>query len=206
MFSKKYNTKVLLVYFSFLIILGLTILFYTDFEIDKIFDKSFLLNQSTILKLYINDNFLLFSLIYISLFIIIIAIIPFALPAIFLTSIIFNPVIGALISTFCITTASLIFFIFLIKSNLINLFNLEKIKKSKVYLKLKKNEFLSIFLFRITGGGGMPIVFQNIFLFYSKVSLKNFFLATLLGTFPGNLILSILGIGIFEFLKRFILS
>jgi len=206
MYLKKYNTKILLIYFSILIILGLAILFYIDFEINKIFDKSFLIDQSIILKLYIDNNFLLFSLIYICLFIIIIAIIPFTLPAIFLTSIIFNPVIGSLISTFCITTASLLFFIFLVKSNLINLFNLEKIKENKVYLKLKKNEFLSIFIFRITGGGGMPLVFQNIFLFYSKVSLKNFFLATLLGTFPGNLLISILGIGIFEFLKKIILS
>ena len=98
------------------------------------------------------------------------------------------------------------FFLFFKKSNLVSIINLKKIKSNKIILKLKKNELISIFLFRITGGGGIPLIVQNIILFYSNVSLKNFFIGTLSGIFPGNLLLSILGIGIFEALKIFIIS
>ena len=89
---------------------------------------------------------------------------------------------------------------------MVSLFNLKKIKNNKIILKLKKNELISIFIFRITGGGGMPLVMQNIILFYSNVSIKNFFVGTMFGILPGNLLLSILGIGIFEALKLFVFS
>tara|TARA_B100000965_G_C19357982_1_gene654745 strand:- start:45 stop:305 length:261 start_codon:yes stop_codon:yes gene_type:complete len=86
------------------------------------------------------------------------------------------------------------------------LFNLEKIRNHKIALKIKKNELISIFIFRITGGGGMPLLIQNLILFYSKVRFKNFFIGTLVGTLPGNFLISFLGIGLFEALKTFILS
>ena len=52
----------------------------------------------------------------------------------------------------------------------------------------------------------MPLIIQNIILFYSNVSIKNFFVGTMFGILPGNLLLSILGIGIFEALKLFVFS
>tara|TARA_Y100001958_G_C21168355_1_gene500644 strand:- start:401 stop:1021 length:621 start_codon:yes stop_codon:yes gene_type:complete len=203
---KKYNVNLIIVYLIILLILCLGILLYVDFDIDKIFEKSYLSEQSLKLELLIQKNFILFSIFYFISFIVFVSIIPFTLPLIFLTSIIYNPIIGAFISTICITLGSLFFFLFFIKSNLVSLIDLKKIKSNKIILKLKKNELISIFFFRITGGGGMPLIVQNIILFYSNVSLKNFFIGTLLGIFPGNLLLSILGIGIFEAIKIFIIS
>tara|TARA_B100001057_G_scaffold476768_1_gene545171 strand:+ start:1015 stop:1635 length:621 start_codon:yes stop_codon:yes gene_type:complete len=203
---KKYNVNLIIVYLIILFILCLGILLYVDFDIDKIFEKSYLSEQSLKLELLIQKNFILFSIFYFISFIVFVSIIPFTLPLIFLTSIIYNPIIGAFISTICITLGSLFFFLFFIKSNLVSLIDLKKIKSNKIILKLKKNELISIFFFRITGGGGMPLIAQNIILFYSNVSLKNFFIGTLLGIFPGNLLLSILGIGIFEAIKIFIIS
>ncbi len=203
---KKYNIKLLLIYLVSFISLCLLIMIYINFDINNIFDKSYLIEQSIKLEFYINKNFIVFFSLYSLLFIILISIIPFTLPAIILTSIIYKPLLGAIISTICITIASTIFFIFFIRSNLISLFNLKKIEKNKIILKLKKNELLSIFLFRITGGGGLPLIAQNMILFYSKVNLKNFILGTLMGTFPGNLLISFLGIGLFEVIKGFLLS
>ena len=203
---KKYDKKLLLIYLVSFISLFLLIMIYLDFNINNISDKSYLLEQSIKFEFYINKNFLVFFFLYCFLFIALISIIPFTLPAIILTSIIYKPLLGAIISTICITIASSIFFIFFIRSNLISLFNLKKIERNKFISKLKKNELLSIFLFRITGGGGLPLIAQNMILFYSKVQLKNFFLGTLIGTFPGNLIISFLGIGLFEVIKGFLLS
>ena len=87
-----------------------------------------------------------------------------------------------------------------------SLLNLEKIRNNRFALKLKKNELLSIFFFRITGGGGAPLIIQNLILFYSKVKFKNFIFGTLIGILPGNLLLSFLGVGIFKGLKIWILS
>ena len=203
---KKYNLNLVIIYLIVLSILCFGILIYVDFSLKKILDKSYLLEQSLKLDLLVQKNFVFFSVFYFITFIVFVSIIPFTLPLIFLTSIIYNPIIGAFISTICITLGSLIFFLFFIKSNLVSLFNLKKIKNNKIILKLKKNELISIFIFRITGGGGMPLVMQNIILFYSNVSIKNFFVGTMFGILPGNLLLSILGIGIFEALKLFVFS
>tara|TARA_B100000925_G_C21884457_1_gene419964 strand:- start:185 stop:811 length:627 start_codon:yes stop_codon:yes gene_type:complete len=203
---KKYNLNLVIIYIIVLFTLCVGILIYVDFSINKILDKSYLLEQSLKLDLLVQKNFIFFSVFYCITFIVFVSIIPFTLPLIFLTSIIYNPIIGAFISTICITLGSIIFFLFFIKSNLVSLFDLKKLKTNKIILKLKKNELISIFIFRITGGGGMPLVIQNIILFYSNVSLKNFFVGTLFGILPGNLLLSILGIGIFEALKLFVFS
>ena len=203
---KKYNLNLVIIYIIVLFTLCAGILIYVDFNINKILDKSYLLEQSLKLDLLVRKNFIFFSVFYCITFIVFVSIIPFTLPLIFLTSIIYNPIIGAFISTICITLGSIIFFLFFIKSNLVSLFDLKKLKTNKIILKLKKNELISIFIFRITGGGGMPLVIQNIILFYSNVSLKNFFVGTLFGILPGNLLLSILGIGIFEALKLFVFS
>ena len=203
---KKYNLNLVIIYIIAFFILCFGILIYVDFSINKILDKSYLLEQSLKLDLLIQKNFIIFSIFYFVSFIVFVSIIPFTLPLIFLTSIIYNPIIGAFISTICITFGSLIFFLFFIKSNLVSLFDLKKLRNNKIILKLKKNELISIFIFRITGGGGMPLIIQNIILFYSNVSIKNFFVGTMFGILPGNLLLSILGIGIFEALKLFVFS
>ena len=163
---KKYNLSVVIIYIIALFTICYGILIYVDFNINKILEKSYLLEQSLKLDLLIQKNIIFFSIFYFVSFIVFVSIVPFTLPLIFLTSIIYNPIIGAFISTICITLGSLIFFLFFIKSNLVSLFDLKKLKKNKIILKLKKNELISIFIFRITGGGGMPLVIQNIILFY----------------------------------------
>ena len=202
----RYNIYILILYFFIASIFFLFILIYLDFDINKIFNKSYLLEESLKLQDLINNNFIIFTTIYFLLYVIYVSFLPLTLPAIIITSIIFNPILGSIISTFCITLGSSIFFIFFIKSNLVSLFNLEKIRNHKIALKIKKNELISIFIFRITGGGGMPLLIQNLILFYSKVRFKNFFIGTLAGTLPGNFLISFLGIGVFEALKTFILS
>ena len=85
---KKYNFIILLTYFVIFFALILITLFYVDFEIHKIIEKSFLLSESEKLKFIIEKNFIVFTFLYILLFIIFVSIIPFTLPGIILTSII----------------------------------------------------------------------------------------------------------------------
>lgn len=202
----KQNIYFLIFYFVTMFVFILFLYIYSDYNLSKFFDKSYLLNETLKLNNLIKDNFVLFTIMYFFLYIVYVSFIQIPLPIIIITSIIFNPILGAIMSTLCITIGSSIFFIFFIKANLVSLVNLDKFTNNKVALKLKKNELLTIFFFRVTGGGGMPLIIQNLILFYSKVKFKNFILGTLIGILPGNLLISFLGIGIFKGLKTLILS
>lgn len=202
----KHQIYFLSFYLFIVSISALLLVIYLDYDLFKLFNKSYLVDEALKLQEKIKDNYIFFTISYLFFYIAYVCFVPITIPLIVITSIIFNPIIGALVSTLCITIGSSIFFIFFIKANLVSLFNLEKIRNNKITLKLKKNELLSIFFFRITGGGGAPLIIQNLILFYSKVKFKNFIFGTLIGILPGNLLLSFLGVGIFKGLKILILS
>ena len=202
----KHQIYFLSFYLFIVSISALLLVIYLDYDLFKLFNKSYLVDEALKLQEKIKDNYIFFTISYLFFYIAYVCFVPITIPLIVITSIIFNPIIGALVSTLCITIGSSIFFIFFIKANLVSLFNLEKIRNNKITLKLKKNELLSIFLFRLSGGGGLPLIIQNLILFYSKVKFKNFIFGTLIGILPGNLLLSFLGVGIFKGLKIWILS
>ena len=202
----KHQIYFLSFYLFIVSISALLLVIYLDYDLFKLFNKSYLVDEALKLQEKIKDNYIFFTISYLFFYIAYVCFVPITIPLIVITSIIFNPIIGALVSTLCITIGSSIFFIFFIKANLVSLFNLEKIRNNKITLKLKKNELLSIFLFRLSGGGGIPLIIQNLILFYSKVKFKNFIFGTLIGILPGNLLLSFLGVGIFKGLKILILS
>ena len=202
----KHQIYFLSFYLFIVSISALLLVTYLDYDLFKLFNKSYLVDEALKLQEKIKDNYIFFTISYLFFYIAYVCFVPITIPLIVITSIIFNPIIGALVSTLCITIGSSIFFIFFIKANLVSLFNLEKIRNNKITLKLKKNELLSIFLFRLSGGGGLPLIIQNLILFYSKVKFKNFIFGTLIGILPGNLLLSFLGVGIFKGLKILILS
>tara|TARA_B100000787_G_scaffold88818_1_gene65646 strand:- start:81 stop:701 length:621 start_codon:yes stop_codon:yes gene_type:complete len=202
----KHQIYFLSFYLFIVSISALLLVIYLDYDLFKLFNKSYLVDEALKLQEKIKDNYIFFTISYLFFYIAYVCFVPITIPLIVITSIIFNPIIGALVSTLCITIGSSIFFIFFIKANLVSLFNLEKIRNNKITLKLKKNELLSIFLFRLSGGGGLPLIIQNLILFYSKVKFKNFIFGTLIGILPGNLLLSFLGVGIFKGLKILILS
>ena len=202
----KNHFYILFFYFFAASIFIIFLIIYLDFDLNKIFDQAYLSNEALKLQILIKNNFVLFTISYLFIYVVYICFVPIIIPIIIITSIIFDPILGALISTLCITMGSSIFFVFFIKANLVSLFNLTKFRNNKITLKLKKNNLISIFLFRITGGGGLPLVIQNLILFYSKVKFQNFFVGTLIGILPGNLLISFLGIGIFEGIKILLLS
>ena len=81
-----------------------------------------------------------------------------------------------------------------------------KLKNNKIIKKLKKKEFLSILIFRLIGGGGLPFLLQNLVLYYSGVKSKNYFFGTIMGIIPGTFLLSVLGISIFTGIKMILFN
>ena len=59
-----------------------------------------------------------------------------------------------------------------------------------------KNETMYFMLFRLIGGGGTPFPIQNVLPVLFNMSVKNYILATFLGTIPATFVTTALGSGI----------
>jgi len=67
---------------------------------------------------------------------------------------------------------------------------------SKFVEFFNKNETIYFMLFRLIGGGGTPFPIQNILPVIFNMSVKNYILATFLGTIPATFVTTALGSGI----------
>jgi len=198
--SKKTKIFAIAIYCFLLSIFLIYLLSFLNFEFSEIFVLTNLKYIGFEIKKLLYEKYLLFSFIYIIFFIIYVTVIPLPFPAIIITSVIFNPVIATLISTTCISIGSLIFFYFL-NLGFMPKFKFSSFKNSKILKNIKKKELLSILIFRLFGGGGLPFLAQNLVLYYSKVKYRNYFIGTIVGTLPGNFLLTVLGISIFTGIK-----
>ena len=72
----------------------------------------------------------------------------------------------------------------------------------KVRYDLKKNELFYFTIFRFIGGGGMPYGIQNVLPVLFDISIKNYFLGTLLGSGPPMFVSVALGAGIENFIEK----
>ena len=69
-------------------------------------------------------------------------------------------------------------------------------KFSKFVEFFNKNETMYYMLFRLIGGGGTPFPIQNVLPVLFNMSVKNYILATFLGTIPTTFVTTALGSGI----------
>ena len=69
-------------------------------------------------------------------------------------------------------------------------------KFSKVRNFLNKNDIVYFTLFRIAGGGGMPYAIQNLLPILFNMPLRNYFIATFIGSAPSMFVTVSLGSGI----------
>ena len=205
MYYKNYKTLVLFFYFILFCIVFFLFSNLTDFDFSRSFDTDYLKIKGIELKSLLDSNYILFFVIYIIFYIIYMSLLPIPLPVVIISSVIFNPLVATLISTICISIGSLIFFS-LLNLGIMPKFESIKLKNNKIIKKLKKKEFLSILIFRLTGGGGLPFLLQNLVLYYSGVKSKNYFFGTIMGIIPGTFLLSVLGISIFTGIKMILFN
>jgi uncharacterized membrane protein YdjX (TVP38/TMEM64 family) len=146
-------------------------------------------------KIYINlIVFFLFTVTWISL-------LGFGSPLLIISGILFGKWIGTAISVLSISLGALILYIianFFFK-DLINKI-LEK-KFSKYIDLFKKNEFYYFFIFRLSGGLGIPFPLQNTLPVIFNMKKTNYFFSSFLGFIPGFFIFNSIGFGINKFIK-----
>ena len=187
------------------LILGITYLVIISFglyflfsvvDIKDLMSYDFIkLNKDIILK-YKNENFLFLTIIFFIFSIVWVLLLGFAMPLLIFSGFVFGKWWGILIVLTSTTIGATLLYM------LVGLFFREAIKEKLApkFSKLKeffiKNDILYFMSFRFIGGGGSPYAIQNVLPILFDMSVKNYVIATFVGTLPSMFVTVALGSGI----------
>ena len=190
------NLKLILgITYLVLISFGLYFLF-SVVDIKNLMSYDFIkLNKDIILK-YKNENFLFLTIIFFIFSIVWILLLGFAMPLLIFSGFVFGKWWGILIVLTSTTIGATLLYM------LVGLFFREVIKEKLApkFSKLKefviKNDILYFMSFRFIGGGGSPYAVQNVLPILFDMSVKNYVIATFVGSMPSMFVTVALGSGI----------
>ena len=178
-----------------LILIGLYFLFFViDFK-DLTSYELIRQNKDIIIK-YKNENFIFLATIFFIFSIFWILLLGFATPILIFAGFVFGKWIGILLVLVSTTIGATLLYI------LVGYFFKELIeeKLAPKFYKLKdffiKNDILYYMSYRFVGGGGMPYAVQNVLPILFNMPIKNYAIATFLGSLPSMFISVSLGSGI----------
>tara|TARA_Y100001970_G_C14174419_1_gene826119 strand:- start:878 stop:1603 length:726 start_codon:yes stop_codon:yes gene_type:complete len=177
------------------ILIGLYFLF-SAVDIQDLRSYEFIrLNKDLILK-YKNENFLFLAIIFFVFSTIWVLLLGFAMPLLFFAGFVFGKWWGIIIVLTATTLGATLLYI------LVGFFfkDLIKHKLASKFSKLKeffnKNDVLYFMSFRFIGGGGTPYAIQNVLPILFNMSVKNYVIATFVGSAPSMFITVALGSGV----------
>ena len=178
-----------------IILIGLYFLFsIVDFK--DLLSYEFIRSNKNIILKYKNENFLFLTSAFFVFTIIWILFLGFVMPLLLLSGFIFGKWWGILIILSSTTIGATLFY------SLVGFFfrDLVKQKLALKFSKLKeffiKNDVLYFMGFRFIGGGGTPYAVQNILPILFDMSVKNYVIATFVGSLPSMFVTVALGSGI----------
>ena len=152
-------------------------------------------NKDVILK-YKNDNFLFLTVIFFIFSVVWVLFLGFAMPLLIFSGFVFGKWWGILIALVSTTIGATLLYI------LVGFFFREMIEKklapkfSKLRRFFIKNDIIYFMSYRFVGGGGMPYTIQNILPILFNMSVKNYVIATFVGSMPTMFVTVALGSGI----------
>ena len=178
-----------------IISIGLYFLF-SKIDIKDLMSYEFiLLNKDIILK-YKSENFTLLTIAFFSFSVIWVVLLGFAMPLLIFSGFVFGKWWGVLLVVTSTTIGATILYL------LAGIFFKDIIeeKLAPKFSNLKnffiKNDIIYFMIFRFIGGGGAPYAVQNILPVLFNMPLKNYFIATLVGSIPSMFVTVSLGEGI----------
>ena len=190
---------------NFKLILGITYLailstglyfLFSAVDIKDLMSYEFIrLNKDNILE-YKNENFLFLAIIFFIFCIFWVLLLGFAMPLLLLAVFIFGKWWGITIVLISTTIGATLLYL------LAGLFFREMIEEklaskfSKLRNFFSKNDIIYFTFFRFIGGGGTPYAIQNILPILFNMSVKNYILATFLGSMPSMFVTVAFGSGI----------
>ena len=193
---KTLNLKLVLGTIYLLIIaVGLYFLF-TFVDLRDLGSYEFIRSNKDIILEYKSENFLFLSIVFFIFSIIWVLLLGFALPLLLFSGFVFGKWWGIII----VLTATTIGATFLYM--LVGFFFRDSVKEKLApkFSKLKeffiKNDILYFTSFRFVGGGGTPYAVQNVLPILFDMPLKNYIIATFIGSMPSMFVTVALGSGI----------
>ena len=153
------------------------------------------INKDVILK-YKSENFLLLTSIFFIFSVIWVLLLGFAMPLLIFSGFVFGKWWGIIIVLTSTTIGATLLYL------LVGFFFRETIKNKLApkFSKLKdffiKNDILYFMSFRFIGGGGTPYAIQNVLPILFNMSVKNYVIATFVGSMPSMFVTVSLGSGI----------
>ena len=190
------NLKIVLgiTYFTILSV-GLYFLF-SAIDIKDLMSYEFIRSNKDIILQYKSDNFLFLTIIFFIFCIIWVLLLGFALPLLIFSGFVFGKWWGISIVLTATTIGATLLYI------LVGFFFRDQIKEKLApkFSNLKnffiKNDILYFTSFRFVGGGGTPYAIQNVLPILFDMPVKNYFIATFIGSIPSMFITVALGSGI----------
>ena len=193
---KNLNIKLILgLSYLFVILIALFFLF-SIVDIKDLMSYEFIKQNKDIILKYKNENFLLLTSIFFIFSIIWVLLLGFVMPLLLFSGFVFGKWWGVLIVVTSTTIGAAllyvlagIFFRDIIEEKL-------AIKFSNLKNFFIKNDIIYFMSFRFIGGGGAPYAVQNILPVLFNMPLKNYIIATFIGSTPSMFVTVSLGEGI----------
>jgi|TARA_B100000795_G_scaffold140766_1_gene105377 uncharacterized membrane protein YdjX (TVP38/TMEM64 family) len=196
------KTKLFLGISYLLILFAFLYFIFSQIQVSRLNDFSYYKELQVNIDSYIGDNLYINLLIFSVISVVWVALLGFGSPLLITSGILFGKWIGTLIAVTSMSFGALILYIiasFFFK-DLVNRILLKKFSK---YINFfKKNEFYYFFIFRVTGGLGLPFALQNILPVIFNMKKISYFFGSLLGFIPGMFIFVTIGSGINKFIKE----
>ena len=193
---KLLNVKWVIGSIYLLLLIAGIIFLLTNYNISDFFSYDFIrLNKNIILE-YKNENFLILTSLFFIFSIIWVLLLGFALPLLIFSGFVFGKWWGILIVLTSTTIGAVLLYF------LAGLFFRDIIQEkfASKFSKLKKffnkNELVYFMLFRFIGGGGTPYAVQNTLPILFNMSMKNYIIATFIGSMPSMFVTVAIGSGI----------
>ena len=152
-------------------------------------------NRELILK-YKEENFIFLTGVFFIFCIIWVLFLGFAMPLLLFSGFVFGKWWGIIIVIFSTSIGASLLYI--LAGSFFRDIIEEKLapKFSKLKEHFNKNEILYFMFFRFVGGGGTPFGIQNILPILFNMSVRNYFIATLIGCLPSMFVTVAIGSGI----------
>ena len=178
-----------------IISIGLYFLF-SIVDIKDLMSYEFIRSNKDIILKYKNENFLFLTVIFFIFSVVWVLLLGFAMPLLIFSGFVFGKWWGILIVLTSTTIGATLLYL------LVGFFFRETIeqKLAPKFSKLKeffiRNDILYFMSYRFIGGGGTPYAIQNVLPILFNMSVKNYVIATFVGSMPSMFVTVALGSGI----------
>ena len=193
---KSLNLKLIIaIVYLTIIAIGIFLLL-SNIDIRDLMSYDFIRSNKDIILEYKRNNFLVLTVIFFVFSIIWVFLLGFAMPLLVFSGFVFGTWWGISIVLISTTIGATLLYL------LVGLFFREIIeeKLAPKFSKLKnffnKNDITYFMFFRFIGGGGTPYAVQNVLPVLFNMPVKNYFVATLIGSMPSMFVTVALGSGL----------